>query len=265
MNFLAALESFIGVLYAGLCCAITFGKVQQYYSRARVAFSSACVIKYGDGLKKDEGDRDVYAPRRRRNIKDKSSFIDNKETSYPVLTFRVVNEYANHNHGSISNLNVNVVVVNEVSSEDEDESEPSHLRHYNHTQIEPNSVPLFDRVINIRHTLDEDSPLLKEEMRRMMEENDRKWPASIDTATAIRSSIDFEQIIVSLEGISDLNKSVVYARKIYSMKDVKIGWQFVDMSFGYKNKNSKVETQIDFDLLDFVVEQTRGGGERLDR
>ena len=268
MNFLAALESFVGVLYAGLHCAITFGKVQQIYSRARVAFSDACVIKFGCDLIKNPRFNQFNALRRRRKANDTMNNSDGSGIPYPLLMFRIVNEHANHTYGSISNLNLTVSVFENLPNEQCDDENKEiceeNLRVCSLVPVSPSSIPLFDRIAYIHHVLDAKSPLLNEETIRLIEENKGKWPSSINTAEQIRSSIDFDRIIVSINAISDSNKAHVYARKSYTMEDMKIGWEFADMMFWSKNREGRIESHVDFDLLSFLVEQKYGEGENLD-
>ena len=49
VNGLCTTESFIGLLYAGMCAAILFGKIQRVQSHAQIEFSDAVCITYGDG------------------------------------------------------------------------------------------------------------------------------------------------------------------------------------------------------------------------
>lgn len=102
-NFLTSVESLCGVLYAGFCSAILFGKVQHIYSRASVIFSQCCVMRYGAGCggyheedddenyvfnEDDIDDIDDIGPQDSRGqpMKERNS------VPHPFLLFRIVNK-----------------------------------------------------------------------------------------------------------------------------------------------------------------------------
>eukprot|EP00957_Ditylum_brightwellii_P008068 611857-Ditylum_brightwellii.AAC.1 len=47
IQFICSLEALVGVLFAGFCGAILYGKVSRVQSIARVLFSDPIVIRYG--------------------------------------------------------------------------------------------------------------------------------------------------------------------------------------------------------------------------
>ena len=47
ITLITTIESFVGLLYAGMCAAILFGKVGRIQSHAQVCFSDAICIEYG--------------------------------------------------------------------------------------------------------------------------------------------------------------------------------------------------------------------------
>ena len=271
MNFIASLESFIGVLYAGFCCAVLFGKVQCIYSRAMASFSNVCVINYGPGWGEDDDDDDDYYYNENNHSlvehdstpEKPQSLRPQKSIPYPVLTFRVVNERANHIFGSISNLDVGVVVIIEKKNPSTSAGRlTAPRRRFRELNIEPTHVPLFDRILYVRHILNGTSPLLNQETRRMIRKNNGKWPSDFSTPEKVRSTLNVAQLVVSLKGISDLSKATVYSQKIYGKDEIKIGWRFVDMTYKTEGK-SKLEYEVDFDLINVVMEQAEGEGEEL--
>ena len=177
---------------------------------------------------------------------------------HPVLLFRAVNTRANHKKGSITNVDINVVVVKEVHQD-----ENVLRRQFRNVNVEPSSVPLFDKILYVRHVLHQDSPLLKNEIRKRMKKNHGRWPPEIDTAEKIRGCFDFTQMIVSLEGISDVSKSTVYSQKVYDISEIRIGWRFSDMT-KKTAINGELEYRVDFSKSNVVEEQKGGGGERLE-
>ena len=82
-----------------------------------------------------------------------------------------------------------------------------------------------------RHVLDETSPILKPRVRRQIRKNNGSWPERLCTWNSIRDSLQFNQILVSLNGVSNVSASDVYAQKIYDFVDVNVGYQFVNILY----------------------------------
>ena len=125
--------------------------------------------------------------------------------------------------------------------------------------IEASDHPFFKRVWLARHVLDETSPILKPKARRQIRRNGGSWPDELCTWNAIRNSLQFNQILVSLNGVSNVSASDVYAQKIYDFVDINVGYQFVNILYKDTNGTLKVDT----DLINDVREQEGGGGEPL--
>ena len=143
---------------------------------------------------------------------------------------------------------------------DEDPSSRLVTKHiFSKLHIEASDHPFFKRVWLARHTLDEDSPILKPRIRRHIRRNDGFWPARFNNYAAIRESLNFNQILVSLNGVSNVSASDVYAQKIYDFVDVNIGYQFVNLLY----RESDGSLGVDTDLVNDVREQNGGGGEPL--
>jgi hypothetical protein len=81
-------------------------------------------------------------------------------------------------------------------------------------EIEASEHPFFRRVWVARHILDADSPILKRKVRRQIRRNGGTWPEKLNNACAIRESLQFNQILVSLTGVSNISACDVYAQKI---------------------------------------------------
>ena len=143
---------------------------------------------------------------------------------------------------------------------DEDPSSRLVTKHiFSKLHIEASDHPFFKRVWLARHTLDEDSPILKPRVRRQIRRNGGFWPARLNNYAAIRESLNFNQILVSLNGVSNVSASDVYAQKIYDFVDVNIGYQFVNLLY----RESDGSLGVDTDLVNDVREQNGGGGEPL--
>lgn len=143
---------------------------------------------------------------------------------------------------------------------DEDPTSRLVTKHiFSKLHIEASDHPFFKRVWLARHTLDEDSPIVKPRIRRQIKRNGGFWPNKYNNYAAIRESLQFNQILVSLNGVSNVSASDVYAQKIYDFVDVNIGYQFVNLL--YREGDGKLG--VDTDLVNDVREQNGGGGEPL--
>lgn len=80
--------------------------------------------------------------------------------------------------------------------------------------IEAAEHPFFKRVWLARHVLDEYSPILTPKVRKMIRKNGGSWPEKLNSYNGVRESLQFNQILVSLNGVSNISASDVYAQKI---------------------------------------------------
>jgi hypothetical protein len=125
--------------------------------------------------------------------------------------------------------------------------------------IEPGDHPFFKRVWVGRHTLDDTSPIVKPKVRRQIRRNGGYWPSRLNNHEGVRDSLQFNQILVSLNGVANVSASDVYAQKIYDFVDINVGYQFVGILY----KDNDGTLKVDTDLLNDVREQKGGGGEPL--
>ena len=133
-------------------------------------------------------------------------------------------------------------------------------RIFSKLMIEAPEHPFFKRVWLGRHTLDETSPILKPRVRRQIRRNGGFWPERLNNYKAVRESLQFNQILVSLNGVSNVSASDVYAQKIYDFVDINVGYQFVNVLY----KDESTDTlKVDTELINDVREQKGGGGEPL--
>lgn len=70
--------------------------------------------------------------------------------------------------------------------------------------IEASEHPFFKRVWLARHVLDEHSPILRPRVRRQIRRNQGAWPERLNNCNGIRESLQFNQILVSLNGVSNI-------------------------------------------------------------
>mmetsp|Transcript_14503 Transcript_14503/g.35164 ORF Transcript_14503/g.35164 Transcript_14503/m.35164 type:complete len:730 (+) Transcript_14503:96-2285(+) len=133
-------------------------------------------------------------------------------------------------------------------------------RIFSKLMIEAPEHPFFKRVWLGRHTLDETSPILKPRVRRQIRRNGGYWPERLNNYKAVRESLQFNQILVSLNGVSNVSASDVYAQKIYDFVDINVGYQFVNVL--YKDESNDT-LKVDTELINDVRIQKGGGGEPL--
>lgn len=131
-------------------------------------------------------------------------------------------------------------------------------RIFSKLMIEASDHPFFKRVWLARHILDDTSPILVPRVRRMIRKNGGHWPEILNNWKNVKESLRFNQIVVSLNGVSNVSASDVYAQKIYDFVDVNVGYQFVNLLYHDGEK-----LRVDADLINDVREQNGGGGEPL--
>jgi hypothetical protein len=281
VDFVCSVEALFGVIYAGFCGAVLFGKILRVQSTAQVIFSDPLLIRYGDGV---NGDYETTTG---------ESSGDNK-TPCPVLEFRVVNKLYGDIGGEIMDATLNVVASvgkddfhslspgsnhswaaltennafnsghatseqGEAFPKDDDRVTITDRHAYSKMRVEPSDHPFFKRVWVVKHVLDHDSPILKPRVRRMIRQNGGHWPQTLNSCESIRQSLHFNQILVSLSGLSNVSSIDVYAQRIYDFHDLNISYQFVNILY----RDSGGAVGVDIDLINDVREQDGGGGEPL--
>lgn len=105
----------MGSLFAGMCAAILYGKVNRTQSHANIMFSNAVCIQYEeeeDEIEDDEEGSDpplfsidddvaaAVAKDEENQVKEDSKFVD-QYNGCPILKFQVVNELANQEGGEL--------------------------------------------------------------------------------------------------------------------------------------------------------------------
>lgn len=271
ITLISALESLIGVLYGGFCGAILFGKVTKVYGAAMVTFSAHYVIQYGTGVDEDDAEyvfETVTKNKREREsekkdetkletIKDDDTSLSTstrlRNSPFPVLVFRIVNDLCNEEYGNILNISLHAtaVIINDKSA---DLNDTLPKRRFADLTLTPTTVPYFRRVLYVHHTLDEFSPLLSREVRKTIEDNSGIWPSELNNELSLIDCLDFEELLITFDGTSEISKSTVMKHKEYHRNDGKIGWEFVNMT----RKSDERHIEVMFDLLNDLVEQNGG-------
>eukprot|EP00977_Amphora_coffeiformis_P004672 scaffold1001_cov169-Amphora_coffeaeformis.AAC.19 len=134
-------------------------------------------------------------------------------------------------------------------------------RTYFKLEIETDSHPFFKRVWNIRHVLNERSPLLSMVARRMIVNNGGSWPVELNNHQALRKHVHFEELVVSMAGTSNVSGCSVYAQKIYDYEHLNVGYSFAPI-LALDDSGLLV---VDHRLLNDVREQHGGGGEPIQK
>jgi hypothetical protein len=127
-------------------------------------------------------------------------------------------------------------------------------------ELETPDHPFFKRTWTARHTLDADSPLLSDEARRRIDENHGLWPGDLNNYEAVRNSIHFDHIFVSLTGTSNADANSVHAQKVYDYADMNVGYRFANALYRNVGDGS---LRVDTTVINDVLEQFSGGGEPL--
>lgn len=133
-------------------------------------------------------------------------------------------------------------------------------RIFSKLEIESPDHPFFKRQWIARHVLDATSPLLTEEARKIVRLNNGFWPKEMDDHESVHASIQFDQILVSLSGTSNVDANSVYAQKVYDYEDINVGYSFVNIL--YRNEDDG-HLLVDPTKINDVTEQYGGGGEPL--
>jgi hypothetical protein len=263
--FLCTVESFLGLLYAGMCAAILFSKVGRVQSHAQVEFSAAVCIVYGK-----RGNNIVSAPNtpsasKDSPLKEPEQAIQNRpqdseqsigSLTCPVLKFQLVNQLANTPGGEILDA-VLMAVARKESSHIQDEA----VARFTNIKLEEMRHPYFNRVWHGRHLLNHESPLLSADTREVLRLNGGYWPEEWHSPQGYRDRIRFNDLLITLTGISNVSAASVHATKRYQLSDVLMGFDFAPIM--YKTQGSS-HVSVDMKLINDVIEQETGDSEYID-
>jgi hypothetical protein len=220
LQFLCTMTAFVGVLYAGFCSAILFGKITRLQSKARVMFSDPILIRYGQGVEAPlDENADLDTPQ--DDMKLKQTF--NAENPFPTIEFRVANKQFDKHAGEIVDASISCVAsvetklgevrLDKPSCQDrfsfagssrqvhkkEAKKNQKHMirtkRIFSELELESGHHPFFKRVWVIRHELNEKSPLLKRAIRQRIRLNGGCWPQDLDNPKNIRKALQFDEIV----------------------------------------------------------------------
>ena len=278
-------QAFLGLLFAGMCAAILFGKVNRVQSHANIIFSNAVCLQYEEIVDVDEG---VYSANERDNqnstrvenannadpnVAPKSGDEENQFMNIaaspsdeewkfmdefngcPVLKFQVVNEFSNREGSELVDCIMKVIgikIKGTIGRVTKSQYVRVNLVDFEH--------PFLSRVWHGVHILDATSPLLTDKARQRIKENKGSWPSNWFNPDVIRSKLEFHDLIVTVAGLSNVSAVTVHAYKRYKIGDVLIGFNFAPIVF------RDTETgllEVDLARANDVREQSGLGGENL--
>ncbi|KAL7540313.1 hypothetical protein ACHAXR_010015, partial [Thalassiosira sp. AJA248-18] len=271
--FLCTLEAFLGLIYAGMCAAILFGKVNRVQSHAHISFANAVCLQYEEvdlnqfvDLPSSDSDcesddvRDGVLEDERSDEHKRGADEDTPEQE-PTLDMAALSrlkskKLCNKGGGEIVDGLMKVVGIK--------------LKRWGgkitHSQyVRVNLVdcehPFFGRVWHGVHILDSTSPLLSDNAKQRIKENGGSWPeAWLDRPAKIRRKLDFHSLVITVAGVSNVSACTVHAYKRYKFKDVIIGFDYAPLV--YENESSG-KLEVDLRLANDVREQHKGSGEDL--
>ncbi|KAL7493482.1 hypothetical protein ACHAWT_006030 [Skeletonema menzelii] len=326
---LCTVEAFLGLLYAGMCAAILFGKVNRVQSHANIVFSNSVCLQYEeveeDDDEEEEEDDEIFRsipPMTVLTRKDQSNGLqigsgngdegeekNNKEreggkgkistlnsfvrideenpmsvdsnlaqapqaefgvgeedeerandafidqfNGCPVLKFQIVNDLCNRQGAEIVDAIMKVVGIKFKGSGRVTRSE------YVRVNLVDYEHPFLSRVWHGVHILDCTSPLLTDKARQRIRENNGSWPSHWFRPDVIRQKLEFNDLVVTIAGISNISALTVHAYKRYKIGDVLIGYNFAPLVF--RDKESGM-LEVDKTLVNDVREQAGLQGEDL--
>jgi len=239
---LCTTESLMGLLYAGMCAAILFGRVTRIQSHAQVLFSHPICIEYGEARPANIPQGLVKEKHQEKNQAENSTLLN----ECPTLKIQLVNELANKLRGEIMDATLKVVASKSIGLNDTS-------TRFVKVELKEFEHPFFKRVWQGRHILNQHSVLLTPAARRRIADNAGFWPREWTKPDKLRSCLNFEELIVTLTGISNISASTVHAYKTYRFGDLLVGYEFAPLL--YRTLGSSL-LKVDMRLLNDVVIQS---------
>jgi hypothetical protein len=137
---------------------------------------------------------------------------------------------------------------------------PSHT-HTHSVNLVDFEHPFFSRVWHGVHILDSTSPLLTDKARHQIASNNNSWPSTwFEHPHLIQEKLDFEDLILTVAGVSNVSAVTVHAYKRYKIGDVLVGYNFAPLVFRDRETGM---LEVDLALANDVQEQNGLPGEDL--
>ena len=283
LHIFCTFEAFVGVIFASFCGAIIFGKVVRIRSLAPIFFSDPITVRYGSGL---TGNQDISQCNRLpcpiltfrlvnlHNSRPGGELVDAQINVLGIIneTIKDVEIEESEHMNSLDNktrtrktafrssLKSRLfgskmgILINE-----DPESMVNSQSRFVKLNVDTKENPYFKRTWSVNHVLNANSPLVIPQVRKKISKNKGYWPEELNDYNLVRESIRFNQIFVSLSGISIASADSVYAQHMYDFADVNIGYKFVPVL--YRDQDSTL--RVDTEFINDVVEQSGGGGEPI--
>lgn len=267
--FLCTVEAFLGLLFAGMCAAILFSKVNRIQSHANLIFCNAVCLQYEE--MDDEPDVPADSERSGPSTPVRLPVLDDEETQLdtapqssafvdqfngcPILKFQVVNELCNREGSELVDCIMKVVGIKFKGPN----GTVTHSQ-YVRVNLVDFEHPFLSRVWHGVHILDSTSPLLTDRARQRIQENNGSWPSTWFDPEIIRSKLEFHDLIVTVAGISNVSAVTVHAYKRYKIGDVLIGYNFAPIVFRDPDSGA---LEVDITMCHDVREQYGIRGEDL--
>jgi len=199
----------------------------------------------------------------------------------PRLFFRVINCGGNVGRGNIVDAAMSGFVifqrqvnksknlkkastqlgVMQTERDKNEENTTTYNRKFHAIDIQPSTHPYFQMDWVAYHTLDQNSPLLKPRIRKMIEENGGYWPRELNNVVGIRRSLDeFEQLMLSISGTSQATGASVTARRTYNFDTIIVGYRFAEVIEYSKEKGFSINSKYINNLKEDYV----GSGEAME-
>lgn len=281
--FLCTLEAFMGLIYAGMCAAIMFGKVNRVQSHAHLTFANAVCLQYeevdtnqfvDDYSSDSDCECDVIMEEDDEVSDEKKAVINGSRygrkpprttvfreqfKGCPILKFQVVNDLCNKAGAEIIDGMMKVVGM-KLKRNDGKITHSQYVR----VNLVDYEHPFFGRVWHGVHILDGSSPLLTNTAKEKIKANGGSWPNEwVEQPQKVRRKLDFDSLVITVSGISNVSASAVHAYKRYKFEDVIIGFDFAPLVYEEEDENAG-KLEVDLGLINDVREQQKGGGESLD-
>jgi len=252
-NLFLIFEAFCGVCFSGASGAILFAKVAEISYKAQITFSSPMTIRFGSGVLFQDNDDESES--------EEDCFDKGKGKGHPcpVLEFRILNKLHGIPNGVITDATISCATGSKEEKSALPQMELSDAetkrvilprKVFRNCEIVNDCHPFFKRCWTASHILNQNSPLLIPKMRKRIERNGGLWPQKYNTAEVIDACLDFDEIIVSFNGISKHTSCNVNAQKVYDRCDIVIGYDFVSI---LEKEEGVVKVKAEF--LNDVVHQ----------
>mmetsp|Transcript_21381 Transcript_21381/g.32589 ORF Transcript_21381/g.32589 Transcript_21381/m.32589 type:complete len:539 (-) Transcript_21381:467-2083(-) len=238
----------VGTISKDFSCEVNEGGAQDNQSRSSSISdleSMRSEIESNSTLRGSAGS-DIYS-RKKKQLSRLSSHLSWRKGKFKTMRFR-----------SSPSLRRKQQIFGEAAIEGGKLLE--HKSSFSDIKMDFDEHPFFSRVWVVSHSLDMNSPLLRDSVKAKIRDNNGSWPYTLNSPHSIRSAIkNFDRLIFSIHGTSNSSASEVFSRKVYSFTDMVIGYRFAEVTW----IDSCGDLKVDFHMTNVVRGQEGGGCEPL--